>query len=119
MAEYQSLRAALYEQAKNAINQPLNLKSALIVVILLFISSSSLWSYSKKQRLAPAVPIVGVDANGNVKAARKRFTYDAKGMLQEGYGMVSGLSRTYLCRSDGHDRPKEACSTSQARLESA
>lgn len=88
MAESQSLTAALYQQAQKAIDQPFSLTPALIAVVFLLVSTSAFQSYSKRQRLAPGIPIIGVDKNGSVKEARKRFISDARGLLREGYEMV-------------------------------
>lgn len=88
MVESQSLTAALYQQAQKAIDQPFSLTPALIAVIFLLVSTSVIQSYSKRQRLAPGIPIAGVDKNGSVKAARQRFIPDARGLLREGYKMV-------------------------------
>lgn len=88
MADTQSLTATLYVQAQRALNQPISLTSALIAVIFFLVSSSAIKTYNKRQRLIPGVPIVGIDERGSVKAARKRFVHDAKGLLQEGYEMV-------------------------------
>ncbi|KAL8895631.1 MAG: hypothetical protein Q9207_008088 [Kuettlingeria erythrocarpa] len=90
MAESQSLTAALYQQAQKAIDQPFSLTPALIAVVFLIVSTSAFQSYSKRQRLAPGIPIVGVDKNGSVKEARKRFIPDARGLLREGYETAKG-----------------------------
>ncbi|KAI4087876.1 MAG: hypothetical protein LQ344_006501 [Seirophora lacunosa] len=90
MAHSQSLTASLYQQAQKAIDQPFSLTPALIAVIFLLVTSSAYQSYSKRQRLAPGIPIVGLDKNGSVKAARKRFIPDARGLLREGYEMAKG-----------------------------
>ncbi|KAL8948613.1 MAG: hypothetical protein Q9222_005208 [Ikaeria aurantiellina] len=90
MADSQSLTSTLYHQAQKAIDQPFSLTPALIAIIFLLVSSSAIQSYSKRQRLAPGIPIVGVDKNGSVKAARQRFIPDARGLLREGYEMAKG-----------------------------
>ncbi|KAL8635774.1 MAG: hypothetical protein Q9228_006770 [Teloschistes exilis] len=90
MADTQSLTVTLYVQAQRALDDPFSLTSALIVVVFFLVSSSAIQSYNKRQRLIPGVPIVGIDERGSVKAARKRFVHDAKGLLQEGYEMAGG-----------------------------
>ncbi|KAI4279911.1 MAG: hypothetical protein L6R35_006004 [Caloplaca aegaea] len=87
MSHSHSLTVSLYQQAQKAIDQPFSLTPALIAVFFLLVTSSAYQSYSKRQRLAPGVPIVGLDKNGSVKAARKRFIPDARGLLREGYEM--------------------------------
>ena len=84
----QSFTSVLYQQAQKAIDEPFTLTPLLIAVIFLFATSSAYQSYSQRQRLAPGVPIIGVDEKGSVKAARKRFLHDAKGLLNEGYAKV-------------------------------
>ena len=88
MLESSSLTGTLYAQAQKAIDEPFSLAPALIAIIFLLISTSAIQSYNNRQRIAPGIPIVGADGPGGVKAARKRFLGDAKGMLREGYEQV-------------------------------
>ncbi|KAI4237689.1 MAG: hypothetical protein LQ352_007923 [Teloschistes flavicans] len=90
MASSQSLTATLFVQAQRALDQPFSVTSALIAVLFFLVSSSAIQSYTNRQRLAPGVPIVGIDERGSVQAARKRFVHDAKGLLREGYEMAKG-----------------------------
>lgn len=45
--------------------------------------------FRKRQRLAPGVPIVGLEGGTSLAAARKRFVHDSKSMLVEGYMKVN------------------------------
>ncbi|KAI4217474.1 MAG: hypothetical protein LQ351_000069 [Letrouitia transgressa] len=90
MLESSSLTGALYAQAQKAIDEPFTLAPALIAIIFLLVSTSAIQSYNNRQRLAPGIPIIGVDEKGSVKAARKRFLNDARGLLREGYEKFNG-----------------------------
>lgn len=110
MLESSSLTGALYAQAQKAIDEPFTLAPALIALIFLLVSTSAIQSYNNRQRLAPGIPIVGVDEKGSVKAARKRFLSDARGLLREGYEKV-GTSTWEHRSSDGGNSSMEAFST--------
>ena len=67
----------------------LNAESKYGILALLTLFALALFSSTRKQRYAPA-PIVCVSKDGDLKAARQRFVFDAQSMLLEGYTQNKG-----------------------------
>ena len=57
----------------------------LALIILLSVVS---FSNSKRQRILPNVPIVGLDGTRSIRQARESFRHGSKTMLLEGYRKV-------------------------------
>lgn len=77
--------------SKTDIASPFHLSPVLspyTFVTLAFIYVLFLFSQSKRQKLLPNVPVVGVDGSSKIGEARKRFRHGSKAMLLEGYQKV-------------------------------
>ena len=60
---------------------------ALLLALISILSVVS-FSTSKRQRILPNVPIVGLDATRSIRQARESFRHGSKTMLLEGYRKV-------------------------------
>lgn len=72
----------------NIFQNPTSL-SGYLAIILVGLLLATVSPSSKKQKLAPGVPVVGGGDLEQVKQNRKRFIHDGKAMLAEGYRQVS------------------------------
>ena len=57
-------------------------------VIVTCVLSAVFFSNSKRQRMLPSVPVVGLDGTKTIRQARQQFRHDSKTMLLEGYRKV-------------------------------
>ena len=68
-------------------------------IILILVATSN---FSRKQRLAPGVPIVGGNNARCIKENRTRFIHDGKAMLEEGYRQVrKSVNQSCKCAPNG------------------
>ena len=60
---------------------------ALLLALIILLSVVS-FSNSKRQRILPNVPVVGLDGTRSIRQARESFRHGSKTMLLEGYRKV-------------------------------
>lgn len=60
---------------------------ALVLAVISILSVVS-FGNSKRQRILPNVPIVGLEGTKTIKQAREQFRHASKNMLLEGYRKV-------------------------------
>ena len=73
-----------------AVSRPLVHTGSYWALLLALISIASFVSFSnsKRQRILPNVPIIGLDGTKSVRQARENFRNSSKAMLLEGYRKV-------------------------------
>ncbi len=57
-------------------------------VVVTCVLSVVVFSNSKRQRMLPGVPVIGLDGTKTIRQAREQFRHDSKTLLLEGYRKV-------------------------------
>ena len=80
----------IFRMEKFDIMTPMRFSPSLYAfLVLVFVPILALFSQSKRQKILPNIPIIGVDSTKQLAQARNRFRHGSKAMLLEGYQKVS------------------------------